>query len=226
MKRVHCQAFTVSLTLFLVCILGAGCASTQARHSGFLNDYSGFEPGPKGGADLVYVKPAVDWESYDKIMIDPIVIWYHPDAQYKGINPTELQQLADYFKAALIENLEDAYSIVDTPGPDTLRFRVAITNVVPTNPELDAVTSHLPQTRLISQVKKITTGSHLYVGGASLEGELLDSRTDERLIAGIISRSGEKKLLQIKEKWSDVREIMDYLAKRFRQRLDEGFAME
>lgn len=44
---------------------------------------------------------------------------------------------------------------------------------------------------------------------------MLDSQTNERLIAGIISRSGETKLLQIKEKWSDVREIMDYLAERF-----------
>jgi hypothetical protein len=52
------------------------------------------------------------------------------------------------------------------------------------------------------------------------------ARTNERLLSGIVSRSGEKKLLEIKEKWSDVREIMDYLAKRFRVRLDEVFAME
>ena len=47
----------------------------QVLHSGFLSDYSGFKPGSKSVADVVYVKSAVDWNSHDKI-----VIWYSPDA--------------------------------------------------------------------------------------------------------------------------------------------------
>ena len=223
MKGPYNRTLTVLLTLALVCVLGIGCASSRPKRTGFLSDYKGFREGPKGGADLVYIKQEVDWKSYDKVMIDPVLIWFSSDADYRGINPQELQQLADYFREAITKNLEDAYSVVDEPGKDTLRLRVAVTNVIPTNPELDAVTSHIPQTRLISQVKKMTTGSHLYVGGASLEAELLDSQTQERLIAAIVSRYGEKKLLQMKDKWSDVREIMDYLAVRFRQRLDEEF---
>lgn len=224
MKRTKVQVLAVSLAMVVVCTLAAGCATSKVQHSDFLSDYSRLQPGPKGGAALLYVEPGVEWGSYDKVIIEPVMVWYSPDADYKGISPSELTALSDYFTAALAENLVGAYSFAAAPGPGVLRIRVAITNVIPTNPTLDAITGIVPQTRLISGISKVTTGNNLFVGEASAEFEVTDSQTNKVLAEAVDHRAGQKKLLEVKDKWTDAKEAMDYWAKRMRQRLDEARA--
>lgn len=223
MKKARVHVLAVSLVLFVTYIFGSGCATApKVQQSGFLSDYSKLQPGPKGGAALVYIKPEVNWASYNKVIIEPAVVWYSEHADYKGIKPIELMALTDYFNEAIVKNLEGAYSIVGTPGPGVLRIRVAITNVVPTNPAMDALTGTVPQARLISGISKVTTGTSLFVGEASTEIEIRDSQTNQVLAEAVDRRAGEKKFLEVKDKWTDAKEAMDYWAKRLRQRLDEG----
>ncbi len=222
MKSARFYVLAVSLTLIVACIFASGCATPKVHKSGFLSDYSKLQPGPKGGAALVYIKPGVNWASYNKVIIEPVLVWYSEHADYKGIKPTELVALTDYFNEAIVKNLEGAYSIVGTPGPGVLRIRVAITNVIPTNPAVDAVTGTIPQTRLLSAVSKATTGTSLFVGEASTEIEMRDGQTNEVVAEAVDRRAGQKKFLQVKDKWTDAKEAMDYWAKRLRQRLDEG----
>ncbi|UCD56892.1 MAG: DUF3313 domain-containing protein [Candidatus Hydrogenedentota bacterium] len=227
MMRSNSWVFMCAVAVLLACVLGAGCASSpKVERSGFLSDYSGLEPGPKGGAEMAYVKSGIDWSSYDSVLIEPVVVWYSPNADYQGIHPRELVELADYFEQALVENLEDKYAIVGRPGPGVLRVRVAITNVEPSNPTMDTVSAVVPQMRLVSAAKKGVTGTHMYVGEASMEAEIYDSQTNERLAAAIDTRAGEKEIFDEKDKWADAREAMDSWAERLRQRLDEGFIQE
>lgn len=226
MKSARVHVFVVSLVLMVTYLFAPGCATApKVQKSGFLADYSKLQRGPKGGAALVYIKPGVNWAPYDKVIVEPVIVWYSEHADYKGIKPMELMALTDYFNEAIVKNLEGAYSIVGTPGPGVLRIRVAITNVIPTNPTMDAITGTVPQTRLLSAVSKATTGKSLFVGEASAEFELRDAQTNDLLAEAVDRRAGEKKFLQVKDNWTDAKEAMDYWAKRLRQRLDEGRAL-
>ena len=105
---------------------GTGWAKKEMRKSGFLSDYSKLEP-DLGYADFGYVKEGVNWKPYDKIMIDHLVFFHSNHAQYRGIQPDELKEIADVWHRAFIESLEGAYEIVHEPGPGVLRIRAAIT---------------------------------------------------------------------------------------------------
>ncbi len=96
---IMCFALTVA----------TGCATKQVKHSGFLKNYPEFKPGPKGGADFVYMKDGVDFSVYNKIMMDHVVLYFKDDAKYKGIHPEELNEMSNVFHKAIADNLEGAF---------------------------------------------------------------------------------------------------------------------
>jgi hypothetical protein len=219
-----------SLKFVFVFILGlaltmtAGCATTeQVAHSGFLKNYPTFEPGPEGGADFVYIKKGADFSPYNKIMLDEVVFYLKADAEYKGVNPTEMKELSDAFHKSLIEALGNEYPLVEEAGPDVLRVRIAITDVIPTTRGINTITTIIPIGVVISAVKKGVTGAPAFVGQASVEVELLDSRTNERLAVAIDSEAGKKyKLIKGATKWGLVKDIFEFWGKRLRLFLDEA----
>jgi len=60
------------------------------------------------------------------------VLWYKDDAQFKGIDPVTLRGLVDYFCGAIVREPGCTYPVVSKPGPDVMRLRIAITQLVPT----------------------------------------------------------------------------------------------
>mgnify|MGYP003595648452 CR=1 FL=1 len=60
------------------------------KYSGFLSDYSKLQPAPDGSEAMSWRKPGVDFKAYDKIIVERLNFFYHEQADYKGIDPTEL----------------------------------------------------------------------------------------------------------------------------------------
>jgi hypothetical protein len=124
------------LNLFAACLfLVAFTLRAQESRpvSGFLGDYSGLAPDPKNGDLLVYEKDPNVLKKYNKFIFDPITIYLLPEARDRGIDPDDLERLAQYFHDAVTDELQKSgrYEIVTTPGPDVLELNVAITNVEP-----------------------------------------------------------------------------------------------
>jgi hypothetical protein len=216
---------TIGLFMVLICAALAfqGCtAAPKAVETGFLQDYSGFGPGPEEGADKVYVKAGQDFTPYDKVMLDHVVFFFSDDAKYKGIHPDELQELSLAFHEAIVAELSGGYPIVEKPGPGVLRIRLAITDVVPSNPALNTMSTIIPIGLAISSIKKAATGVHANVGQASVEAELVDSITGERLAAAIDRRVGSKtQIVEGMDKWGHAKEAFAFWAGRLRRWLDD-----
>ncbi|OEU44504.1 MAG: hypothetical protein BBJ60_11615 [Desulfobacterales bacterium S7086C20] len=215
------------LRMILVVMIGfalsmnMGCAA-KVKHSGFLKDYPEFEQGPAGGVDLIYLKEGVDFKKYDKVMMDFVQFWFKDGTEYKGIHIHELNELAAAFNKAMADALKDAYPMVDDPGPDVLRIRFAITDVIPSRPALNTITAVTPVGLALSTVKKGVTGTHTFVGEASMEAELLDSLTNERLGAAIDRKAaGKYKIVKGMTKWGHAKDAFGFWAKRLRKWLDE-----
>ncbi len=217
------------LRMVLVLMLGfalttaAGCA--KEKHftpSGFLKDYPYFSPGPKGGVDFVYFKEGVDFRSYDKIMMDEVAFYFEDDALYKGIYADDLKELEDAFHQAMAEAFKGGYPLVEQPGPGIMRLRVAITDVVPSKPVLNTITTIVPVGLAISHIKKGITGTHTHVGQASMEMELLDSQTNEQIAAAIDTKAAEKyKVFKGMSKWGHTKEVFKIWGKHLRDWLDK-----
>jgi hypothetical protein len=198
----------------------SGCVKKEVPQPVFLTDPPDFKPGLKGGADWVYIKEGVDFKPYNKIMIGPIEFYLKKNADYKGINAEELKELSDAFHKAMIKALGGAYPLVDKPGPDVLRFRAAIKNLTPTrakSKELEIVRTR----RLGPKLKRKLSGRHNYVGQASIEAELLDSQTNQRLAAVMDNKKTRKYEFYV-AKWELVEDAFEFWANWLRHFLDEA----
>jgi len=218
-----------SLLLIVLVALGTwlppmGVQADEMPRSGFLTDetYAKLGPDPDKRVDWVYANPEAKIGNYNKIMMDYVQFVFNDDEGYKGIQADELTVLADAFHRAMIGQLSDQFEFTPTPGAGVLRLRVALTNVKASNPALGTVTSVIPVGLAVSVVKKGITGSHIGVGEASFEAELLDTETGEVIGAAIDRHEGEKyKIGKTVSKWGHVKDVFDYWAKSLKTRLED-----
>jgi len=202
----------LTLIIFLALLLASGCVKQQVKYSGFLENYPVFKKGAKGGVDKVYVKEGVNFKKYHKILMDPVEFYIKLDAKYQGIRVDVLQKMSYAFGQAVDEALKGSYELVDEPGKDVLRIRFAITDVVPSKESLGAF-----------QAGPGAVGMRTYVnvGSASMEAEVLDSMTNERVAAAIDTQVGDPQSPGEVNTWKATRAAFEFWAMRLRIWLDE-----
>lgn len=177
-----------------------GVSSTEPvfgdyQAKGFLTDYSKIEKTKDDTGAYLYVDPAVDFGKYNKLLVDRIKIFFKDDSQYKGIDPDELKLLTDYFYEAINKTVGDAYPMVKEAGPDILRMRIAITDLVPNKLAASVTTLVVPFLWVGdagSGVVKGDAGSTVFTGEATIEMEALDSISSKQLAAHIETETGKK----------------------------------
>jgi hypothetical protein len=234
MMKVQRRIFdALALLLFLSLCVGcaSGKSSTKAEDpknempkAGFLSSYSNLKSsdGESGISDWTYVNPKVDLTQYDKVMVDHVTIFYSEDADYKGIDASELSELSEVFHKAIIAALSPAYPMTDKPGPGVMRIRLAIVDLVPTSRVQSTISTILPIGLVVSLVKKGVTGAHTGMGSVSFEGEVLDSVSGAQLAAAMDHEYGKKyKLTKSMTKWGHAEDVMKGWATTLRSRMDK-----
>lgn len=206
------------------------------RPKGFLSDYSGMQAVAGTKAVFRYRNPDVDGSKYRKVMVDRIKVFLKEDADYKGIDPAELHELVTYFHDAIKKALGDAYPLVGKPGPDVLRLRIAVTDLVPNKPEASVVTLVVPFLWIGDAgagVVQDEPGSTPFLGEATIEVEALDSLSNTRVAAYIETRIGKKynwtegvetgvkDYIKAYSTWAYTQQAFDHWARLIRMRLDE-----
>ncbi len=208
------KLFWIILTTTLVLITGQ--ATAAGNNSGFLDDYSSLKPDPDQKGAKIYIKPDANLGMYDKIVFDPIEIFYAPDTKYKGISPDELKLLADAFRDLIVKELEPKYPVIQTPGKGVLRARMAITNVK-MKKKKRSVLGYMPIGAALTAVKDIA-GLRIILSESRIEAELIDSETNETI--GLLVDTSSSDTPEGKESWEALQESLSFYAKRLRKRLD------
>jgi hypothetical protein len=198
MRKISLLPLRMLLVNFLVLFSLTGCAVKQmkATETGFLSGYSGLEENEELKGLRVYKNPDVNIsERYSKVLIAPIQFKLDPTIKEHEMKFEDRLKLSEYFHERLAENLSKNYEITDEPGKDVLLFRAAVTDVLPNKVYLNLHWS----TTLIG-------GG---IGGASLEAEVVDSLTNERVLSFVDARKG-KKLNYTKglTKWGHTKEVL------------------
>lgn len=161
-------------------VLATGCAGKNVTYSEFMGTYD-----RQGATDaFVHVATGVDFKSYDKVMMDYLVLFMDKDAAYQGVQADELNEIALAFHQRVMDRLSSDFSLVDRPGPGVLRIRSALTNVISLRPEPNSITTVFPGKQTVS-VRKIPENPNLNLEKASMEFEFLDSLTQERLALAV-----------------------------------------
>ena len=205
----------------------SGCASTPSgagasgpdTYSGFISDYSKIRPVEGREGVQRHIDRSANLKSYNKLYIDPVQIFVSADNTYKGVQPDAMMRVTGAFYKAFVDSVTPAYQVVNAPGPDVLRVRLAITGVQPVSPPL-GVTDFIP-IKAIYNAGRAAAGEAPRMAELSAEIEVLDGQ-NRQVAAAVVTRKSDSTLSQADRiTWSDLSPIVYAWAKQFRQSLDE-----
>ncbi len=188
--------------------LTAACAApvTEQARTGFISDYSRLEK----VSDNAYRYTSDKVKDYSLFVIDkPAILFEQTVAiENREFTDEEIDELAVYFRQRLQKVLteNDGYDIVEQPGPGVARLRIAITALDATNGALN--------------VSVITKATGAGLGGAAMEGELVDSITNEQLAAAVQWGSGSRVLRAGFTKLGDAKLQINRWTANLRERID------
>jgi len=159
-----------------VLVLAACAGAPEPRRSGFLDDYSKLAPVEGRTGVWVYRSPDLDLGSYDALLVDPAVAWFHPDSEAEDIDPKERKRLTEEFGNTIRKTLrENGFELAESAGEKVLRVRVAITDLY---------------VRLGPLSTEGDRKGRIRLDGAALEADLKDSLSGRPLFAVMTSRRG------------------------------------
>jgi len=207
--------FIKSILIILTAMLLGACATTKEGevlgHTGFLRAPQLLAAGKPGQAQQVYIKPDVDWASYDKVLLDPVTLWRGKESQLKGVTPADAQKMADYFFSLIHEALAKDYQMVTSPEPHTLRVTVAIIKLKEADVAMETMSTVIPQARLLTSLANAGSKSPAFVGQASIQANIVDAETNVLLAEGADARVGGYTLSSVSlNSWTDVENIMKF----------------
>ena len=186
--------------------LAAGCATVQdPGQAGFLSDYSNLEE--IDANHLVY--DSGNLGDYSKFIIEPVALVYRQAKEKQVFTDEELEDLQTHFATKVREALteDDGYQVVEANAPGTARLRIGITDVDDTIGVLN-----------LSIYTKITGAG---LGGAAMEGEMVDSVTGVQIVAVIRWGSGSRIGRAGFTHTGDAKIVINRWVKDLRERIDE-----
>jgi len=186
--------------------------------SGFLDTYPALQPDPQRPGASMYVATNRPLKGFSKVQLDPILVWYSPDSKYKGIDPNELAAVTEHLRSVLVKDLEPKYPVVESPGPDVIRLRIAITNLV-AEKKKRGILGYTPIGFVVGAAKNMATaGPNINLSSATLEAELVDPSGKQLavVIDPLVSGGTKKDVLT----WDEIGGILDAAGKRLRMRMD------
>lgn len=188
-------------------VLFAACAApvTEQERTGFISDYSRLEK--VGSTAYLYTGPKV--ADYSRFRIEgPAILFDAASGDSDNFTDEELEELEYYFREQLTEALteKDGYTVVDQPGAGVATIRLGITAVDATVGALNVV--------LTTKI----TGAGL--GGAAMEGEMVDSLSGEQLAAAVQWGSGSRILRAGFTRLGDAKLQINRWTRNLRKRID------
>lgn len=232
-----------------VAMLAGGCTSTgsgigdpTAPYADLLEHPMRLRPAPDGSGALQWQVPDAELRKYRRVALERIQVRLADDAQYKSIDPADMKALVDYFHGAIVKALGERYPIAEQPGPDVLRVRIIIFDLVPTRPEVSAAVFLTPYAMvpdlLSGPATGRTAGSAPYLGRTGIAVQFRDGETGREVGEYADTRFGRKYVIDTSEgvlnaattgigdylkafsTWDYARQAIDQWAALFRARLD------
>jgi hypothetical protein len=214
------KSAAVSMAVALILMTASGCSKEQTagkvkkipantEFSGFLKTYANLKPIPgMEGEALGYANTDAqkNLHKYIACVIDPVEIYLATNADDAKYSDSTRAAATEYFRAALVKAVSEAYPVVDQPGPLVLRLRAAIVGPVAASDQ--AADKEKGLTNMVN------------IGKVRVELELVDSVTGEE-IAALVDKESLGQGVEIgatnltrEEKWATARGAFDGWAER------------
>jgi hypothetical protein len=203
------KTYLLMIVAATVIVFQAGCDSGGGtRKTGFLSDYSRLRT--ESSSTMRYLNQQA-LSRYSSFIVDPVEVYFHSgskavEEKTKGeLSQQQIDDTRNYMHAKIEEAVRNAgKQLAYRPAPGVARIRTAITDI-----DKSTAASLMP-------VAKVAGAG---IGGASMEAEIVDSKTGEQVAALVESRKGSRMPLADLGKWDAAKSVIDAWARRLQSRL-------
>lgn len=187
---IYTNRIRVSLTIVLTACL-VGCSAKLPPKSGFISDYTKLEKTDSNR--MRYIGDELG--RYNAFIIDPVEFRFEGD-----LSREHRADLAGYTRAKLVEQMQElGLRVVDEPGVDVARVRIALTDI--------------NRAKWYLNIHPVTKATGVGLGGAAMEAEIIDSVTAAQLAAVIRADFGSRLELDMFSTLDDARDAIDKWAR-------------
>lgn len=139
------------------------------------------------GESWTYVKPGLDLASFRSIMIEPVVVYTGPDAQFEDVDSADRRRYAQILDEALRRELASARPIVRRAAAGTARLRVTLIGMERTTGGVATATRATPLGMASSVVRSVAGRPGRLTGSMLIALEMFDGGNGQ-LQAAIVRR--------------------------------------
>jgi hypothetical protein len=167
----------------------AGCASvapvpySEMASSAYL---SPDKPDASGRVPYRYSTP-VDWRAYNKVILDPVVVYRGKDHQFGDLSDKDKAILAAYMQNCFADRLRSRFALVRERGPNTLRIRLTLTGAVTNTPVLGTLSRFDVAGAVYNGVQAARDGEGTLTGSVIYGVEIFDGQTS-RLLSAYVTK--------------------------------------
>lgn len=165
---------------------------------GFLPKPDLLAPGGAGRADLVYLNPTVNFASYNKVLLEPVVVRTGAGSDLASVPPQQREALANTAYSDMYKALSKECHMVKTAAPNTIRLRFALVDAKATNVTENTLATYTPFVSTGYNVGSIAfnNGVGYFAGTATAEGYGEDAKTGKVLWQAVDRRGGTTSLAE------------------------------
>lgn len=177
------------LTALALCAALSGCASVTPIPYSEVASSSYLAPNPSDSSGRIPFRYAtsVDWRAYNKVILDPVVIYRGPDQQFGELSGTDKTTLANYMRTRFTKELGGRFTLTSQRGPNTLRVRLTLTGAVENTPVLGTLSRFDVAGLVYNGVQTARDGEGSLTGSIVYAVEIFDAATS-RLLSAFVTK--------------------------------------
>jgi hypothetical protein len=170
-----------------LCAIAAGCATvTPVPYSEMASSVHMAPDASDSSGRVPYrYSTAVDWRTYNKVMLEPAVIYRGKDHQFGDMSDKDRATLAAYMQTRFTDKLRSRFTMVNTRGPNTLRVRLTLTGAVTNTPVLGTLSRFDLAGAVYNGVQAARDGEGMMTGSVIYGVEIFDASNSRLLVAYI-----------------------------------------
>jgi hypothetical protein len=186
---MNSATITRGLGTLLFCAIAAGCATvTPVPYSEMASSaYIAPDTSDSSGRVPYRYSTAVDWRAYNKVILEPIVVYRGKDHQFGDMSDKDKATLAAYMQNSFIDRLRSRFTLVNVRGPNTLRVRLTLTGAVLNTPVLGTLSRFDLAGAVYNGVQAARDGEGMMTGSVIYGVEIFDA-SSSRLISAYVTK--------------------------------------
>jgi hypothetical protein len=177
------------LAIALLCATLTGCANVAPIPYSEVASSAHLTPNTSDSSGRMpyHYATQVDWRAYNKVIIEPVVIYRGADHQFGDMPDEERASLARTMQTRFAERLGSRFTVTNQRAPNTLRVRLTLTGAAITMPVIGTLSRFDIGGAVYNGVQAARDGEGSMTGSVSYAVEIFDA-ANARLLGAFVSK--------------------------------------